>query len=216
MGKTIRQYISEMRMKTGKRNYYRRHTKRWMRSLPDVDIPMAIILQKAFREKQWHVPDGLSQDDGDKAESDSIRNQKELIRNFQKSHSEIHIVEEYSDDGYSGVNFERPGFQKMITDIHEKKIDCIIVKDLSRFGRNYIETGKYIEQIFPALGVRFIAINDNYDSAEKRQPGDQIILPFKNLVNDAYSRDLSVKIRSNLKCQTSNWRLCRSICTVWI
>lgn len=143
----------------------------------------------------------LSQDDGDKAESDSIRNQKELIRNFQKSHSEIHIVEEYSDDGYSGVNFERPGFQKMITDIHEKKIDCIIVKDLSRFGRNYIETGKYIEQIFPALGVRFIAINDNYDSAEKRQPGDQIILPFKNLVNDAYSRDLSVKIRSNLNAK---------------
>lgn len=143
----------------------------------------------------------LSQDDGDKAESDSIRNQKELIRNFQKSHSEIHIVEEYSDDGYSGVNFERPGFQKMITDIHEKKIDCIIVKDLSRFGRNYIETGKYIEQIFPALDVRFIAINDNYDSAEKRQPGDQIILPFKNLVNDAYSRDLSVKIRSNLNAK---------------
>ena len=89
----------------------------------------------------------------------------------------------------------------MITDIHEKKIDCIIVKDLSRFGRNYIETGKYIEQIFPALGVRFIAINDNYDSAEKRQPGDQIILPFKNLVNDAYSRDLSVKIRSNLNAK---------------
>ena len=110
----------------------------------------------------------LSQDDGDKAESDSIRNQKELIRNFQKSHSEIHIVEEYSDDGYSGVNFERPGFQKMITDIHEKKIDCIIVKDLSRFGRNYIETGKYIEQIFPALDVRFIMIVQKKDSPEIR------------------------------------------------
>ena len=90
----------------------------------------------------------LSQDDGDKAESDSIRNQKELIRNFQKSHSEIHIVEEYSDDGYSGVNFERPGFQKMITDIHEKKIDCIIVKDLSRFGEIILRPENILNRFF--------------------------------------------------------------------
>lgn len=143
----------------------------------------------------------LSQDDGDKAVSDSIRNQQELIRNYQKSHPEIHIVEEYSDDGYSGVSFERPGFQKMLEDIKNQKINCIIVKDLSRFGRNYIETGKYLEQIFPALGVRFIAINDNYDSAGDRQQSDQIIIPFKNLMNDSYCRDISIKIRTNLKAK---------------
>ncbi|MEF9840410.1 MAG: recombinase family protein [Lachnospiraceae bacterium] len=143
----------------------------------------------------------LSKDDGDKKESDSIKNQKELIRNFKKTHPEIIIVEEYSDDGYSGVNFERPDFQRMIEDIKKKKINCIIVKDLSRFGRNYIETGRYLEQILPFLGVRFIAINDNYDSANATQPNDQIILPFKNLINDAYCRDISIKVRSNLNAK---------------
>lgn len=143
----------------------------------------------------------LSKDDGDKKESDSIKNQKELIRNFKKNHPEIIIIEEYSDDGYSGVNFERPDFQRMIEDVKKKKINCIIVKDLSRFGRNYIETGRYLEQILPFLGVRFIAINDNYDSANGMQPNDQIILPFKNLINDAYCRDISIKVRSNLNAK---------------
>lgn len=140
----------------------------------------------------------LSREDGDKSESDSINNQKELIRNFQKSNSDINIVEEYSDDGFSGVDFERPDFKRMMDDIKAKRINCIIVKDLSRFGRNYIETGKYIEQIFPFLEVRFIAINDNYDSAAGQSQSDQIVLPFKNLINDIYCRDISVKVRSNL------------------
>lgn len=143
----------------------------------------------------------LSKEDGDKKESDSIKNQKELIRNFNETHPEIKIVEEYSDDGYSGINFDRPGFQRMMDDIKEEKINCIIVKDLSRFGRNYIETGRYLEQILPFLGVRFIAINDNYDSANKIQQNDQIILPFKNLINDAYCRDISIKVRSNLNAK---------------
>ena len=78
------------------------------------------------------------------------------------------------------------------------KIDCIIVKDLSRLGRNYIETGKYLERVFPALGVRFISINDNYDSLEEKSDADQIVIPFKNLINDAYCRDISIKIRSQL------------------
>jgi len=143
----------------------------------------------------------LSKDDGDKAESDSIKNQKELIRNFQKNHPEIKIAEEYSDDGFSGVDFERPAFKQMLEDIKTKKINCIIVKDLSRFGRNYIETGKYIEQIFPFLEVRFIAINDNYDSVKVKNQGDDIILPFKNLINDIYCRDISIKVRSNLNAK---------------
>ena len=140
----------------------------------------------------------LSKDDGDKMESDSIRNQRSLIRDFAKQHSEITLVKEYVDDGFSGTNFERPDFQKMMEDARNHKINCIIVKDLSRLGRNYIETGRYLEKIFPVLGIRFIAVNDHYDSADTTNDSDQIIVPFKNLVNDAYCRDISIKIRSQL------------------
>lgn len=108
----------------------------------------------------------LSIEDGDKAESNSIGNQRELIRDFAAERPGLHLVEEYADDGYTGTNFERPGFKRMMEDIKSGKINCIIVKDLSRLGRNYIEMGKYLEQIFPMMGIRFIAINDNYDNVE--------------------------------------------------
>lgn len=141
----------------------------------------------------------LSREDGDKEESDSITNQKEFILEYLKSKSGIKIHEIRVDDGYSGVNFERPAFQQMLEDIKTGKVNCVVTKDLSRFGRNHIEVGKYIERIFPYLGVRFIAINDNYDSIESNSQADNIIIPFKNLINDAYSRDISIKIRSNLE-----------------
>ena len=141
----------------------------------------------------------LSKEDGDKEESDSITNQKELILEYLKSMEDIKIHEIRVDDGYSGVNFNRPAFQQMLEDIKAGKVDCVITKDLSRFGRNHIEVGKYLEKIFPYLGVRFIAINDNYDSARSDTQTDNIIIPFKNLINDAYCRDISIKIRSNLE-----------------
>ena len=140
----------------------------------------------------------LSRDDGEKPESDSIANQRALIRDYLKQHKEITIVSEHSDDGYSGVNFERPGFAEMMDEIREGKVDCVVVKDLSRFGRNYIEAGNYIEKVFPFMGVRFIAINDSYDSSDKSQL-DSLVIPFKNLINDAYCKDISVKIRSQLE-----------------
>ena len=140
----------------------------------------------------------LSRDDGDKPESDSIANQRALIRDYLKQHKEITIVSEHSDDGYSGVNFERPGFAEMMDEIREGKVDCVVVKDLSRFGRNYTEAGNYIEKVFPFMGVRFIAINDSYDSSDKSQ-SDSLVIPFKNLINDAYCKDISVKIRSQLE-----------------
>ena len=118
----------------------------------------------------------LSREDGDKLESDSIRNQRSLINDFVKQHKEIQLVEEYIDDGYSGTNFDRPAFQRMLEDVKRKKINCIIVKDLSRLGRNYIETGRYLEKIFPFMGVRFIAITDHYDSAAGSDDADQIIV----------------------------------------
>ncbi len=150
----------------------------------------------------------LSKEDGDvasaaKAESNSISNQKNLIRDFLKDKDDIIVVSERVDDGYSGSNFERPGFKMMLEDIRRGKIDCVVVKDLSRFGREYIDSGKYIERLFPALGVRFIAVNDHIDSKEE-SGRDDIVVPFKNLMNDAYCRDISIKIRSHLEVKRKN------------
>ena len=146
----------------------------------------------------------LSKEDDDIAKSEtlqsnSIENQKEYIEDYLQSKPEIRVVDFYIDDGYSGVNFDRPDFQRMLQDIKDKKINCVIVKDLSRLGRNYIEVGKYIERLFPFLGVRFIAINDNFDSADDAALSNNIIVPFKNLINDAYCRDISIKIRRHLE-----------------
>ena len=151
----------------------------------------------------------LSKEDGDvagasKAESNSISNQKELIRDFLKDKEDIVVVSERVDDGYSGSSFERPSFKLMMEDIKKGVVDCVVVKDLSRFGREYIDSGRYIERLFPALGVRFIAVNDGYDSLEGKNQSDEIIIPFKNLINDAYCRDISVKIRSHLEVKRKN------------
>lgn len=140
----------------------------------------------------------LSKEDGDKAESDSIVNQKDLIKNYVSERRDIVVCMECVDDGYSGVDFERPNFRRMICEIEAGTINCVIVKDLSRFGRNFVETGRYLDQIFPALGIRFIAVNDGIDSINGRTTSDRILIPFKNLINDAYCRDISIKIRSQL------------------
>ena len=143
----------------------------------------------------------LSKDDGDdaKKESNSISNQKALVRDFLSNYPEIEIVAEKVDDGYSGVSFDRPAFNEMMEMIRSRQVNCVVCKDLSRFGRNYIEAGNYIEKVFPFLGVRFIAINDGYDSAEKQNQSSNLVIPFKNLINDAYCKDISVKIRSQLE-----------------
>lgn len=140
----------------------------------------------------------LSSEDGDKAESNSITNQRDLIGQYLKKRPDLMQVEEYVDDGYTGTNFERPAFKRMMDDVKKGKINCIIVKDLSRLGRNYIEMGRMLERVFPSLGVRFIAINDNYDNINSDADSDGIIIPFKNLLNDAYCRDISLKVRSQL------------------
>lgn len=146
----------------------------------------------------------LSKEDGDissaeKTESNSISNQKDLIKSYLEAYDDIQIINDYIDDGYSGTSFERPSFQRMMEDIKKGLINCVVVKDLSRFGRDYIDAGKYIEKIFPVLGVRFIAINDQYDSISEQSQSNSLIIPFKNLINDAYARDISVKIRSHLE-----------------
>ena len=152
----------------------------------------------------------LSREDGDfscsseKFESNSISNQRLVIMDFLKKCPEITFTREYCDDGYTGANFDRPEFQKMMEAVKKGEIDCIVVKDLSRFGREYIDAGAYIQKLFPLLGVRFIAINDNYDNAQPGAADNELILPFKNLMNDSYCRDISIKVRSNLEAKRRN------------
>ena len=141
----------------------------------------------------------LSREDGDKEESNSISGQRDLIRDFMAHHPDLREYAVKVDDGFSGSSFERPAFKEMMADIKAGKTNCVIVKDLSRFGRNYLDAGEYIEKIFPFLGVRFIAINDNFDSERERTSSDDLMIPFKNLINEAYCRDISVKIRSQLE-----------------
>ncbi len=141
----------------------------------------------------------LSHEDGDKKESNSITGQKDLIHDYFNHHPEIIECGMKIDDGFSGSSFDRPAFQEMMADVKAGKINCIVVKDLSRFGRNYLDSGEYIEKIFPFLGVRFIAINDNYDSLNRKTEFDELMIPFKNLINEAYCRDISIKIRSQLE-----------------
>ena len=135
----------------------------------------------------------LSREDGDRLESDSILSQRNLIEDFCTQHSGFSLIGHYADDGFTGTNFNRPGFQSMVADIDAGRIDCVIVKDLSRFGRDYIDMGYYLERYFPARGIRFIAINDHVDSSSG--PYD-MMLPLKNVFNAQYAKDISGKVRS--------------------
>ena len=151
----------------------------------------------------------LSRDDSDvgavtdkdgrlKSESNSIGNQRELIRAFIHEQQDIELYDIYVDDGFSGSNFDRPEFNRMMKDIEAGRVNCVVVKDLSRFGRDYIEAGRYLEKIFPVLGVRFIALTDHYDSISADTGERQIVIPVKNFINDSYCRDISAKVKSQL------------------
>ena len=135
----------------------------------------------------------LSRDDGDDRESESIENQRDIVDSYIKEHEELDDCGEYVDDGYTGTNFNRPGFKKMLEDIENGKIDCIITKDLSRFGRDHIDTGYYLERYLPTNNIRYIAIGDNVDTAK---PDGLQFLTFKLSFNDYYAQDISNKIKS--------------------
>lgn len=141
-----------------------------------------------------------------KDESNSISNQRELIRKYIHKSPELMKMKqvELKDDGYSGKNMERPAMQELLTMIKKGNVSCIIVKDISRFSRDYIEIGKYMEQILPFLGIRFIAINDNYDSAECTGGIAEIDVAFKGILYDFYSEDLSEKVKTSLAVRRAN------------
>ena len=136
-------------------------------------------------------------------ESNSITNLKLIIDNYLKEHREYKLVDYYIDDGYSGTNFDRPEFQRMLGDIKNKKIDVILIKYLSRLGRNYIETGNFVEVVFPAMGVSVISVDENYEIDSSDYYGNDYVT-LKNLFNDLYSKGISKKVRSSLIMKKQN------------
>lgn len=134
-------------------------------------------------------------------ESNSISMQRILIRKYIASHFAECEIMEYQDDGFSGTNFNRPGVQRLLEDARNEKFDCVIVKDFSRFGRDYVEVGAYLEQIFPFLGIRFISINDHYDSGSSQGNTADLDVNFKNLLYDLYSKDISQKVKTSLRAR---------------
>ena len=140
----------------------------------------------------------LSVEDGGKPCADTIDGQKALLTSFIESKPDMELVAVFCDNGRTGTDFERPQFEKMMEEVRKGRVNCIAVKDLSRFGRNYKETGNYLERIFPFLGVRFIAVNDNFDTLTAERTQDGYIVPLKNLINEVYSKDISKKIDAAL------------------
>ena len=135
----------------------------------------------------------------DRKDSDSIENQTYLLKQFVEKRPFLQIYSIYTDNGEKGTNFDRPEFNRLMDDVKAGRVNCIVVKDLSRFGRDYLETGNYLEKIFPFLGVRFISINDNYDSFNPENSNEGLIISLKNLLNDVYTKDISKKIISTFR-----------------
>ena len=146
----------------------------------------------------------LSVEDSGKPGTDTIEGQKALLTSFIESKGDMELVSLFCDNGRTGTDFDRPQFEKMMDEVRRGRIDCIVVKDLSRFGRNYKETGNYLERIFPFLGVRFIAVNDNFDTLTAERTQDGYIVPLKNLINEVYSKDISKKSASALHVKQQN------------
>lgn len=163
--------------------------------------------QNKKETKTWSVAlyIRLSQEDADngtdKQESNSVTSQKTLLNEFTNTNDDLIVYDTYIDDGFTGTDFNRPSFQRLLEDMRNGNINCVIVKDLSRLGRNYIEVGNYIEQVFPLFNIRFISINDGIDSFKNPSSTNTILVPFKNLINDEYARDTSIKIRTSLNAK---------------
>jgi len=164
---------------------------------PTTDMSTAEVYNTAIYAR-------LSIEDCRDKESDSIKNQIYLIRQYIEERPYLRICSVFSDNGETGTHFNRPGFCAMMDEIRAGKINCVVVKDLSRFGRNYIETGEYLEKIFPFMGVRFVSINDGLDNEDAGSNTDALIVSLKNLINDVYTKDISQKIISSLRTKQEN------------
>ena len=154
---------------------------------------------------------------GEKDESESISNQRSLLREYVSGHAELAGSEilEFCDDGWSGTNFERPAVKELLEQVRRGQINCILVKDLSRFGRDYLTVGDYISRVFPFLGVRFISVNDGFDSSNPLDI-DSLDTSFRTLIYDLYSRDLSRRVKNAKKSKSRARGVSQPLCAVWI
>jgi len=150
----------------------------------------------------------LSVEDERKADSDSIGTQKAMLERFLQTQSDLQLYDVYEDVNYSGTNFNRPGFIRLMRDIEAGLIDCVAVKDLSRLGRNYKETGHYLERIFPICKIRFIAVADNFDTLTSSIDESSLSVPLKNLMNDIQTRDISRKVKSSFNAKQKRGEFC--------
>ena len=123
--------------------------------------------------------------------ANTVISQRELLTEFVDTQTDMTSPRLYTDDGYTGTDFDRPDFQRMLNDLRAGIINCVIVKDLSRFGRNYVGVGEYLEHVFPLLNVRFISVSDSVDSYLDPRSVNNLVVPFKNILNDEYARDIS-------------------------
>ena len=154
-------------------------------------------------EKITALYERLSRDDESQTESNSITNQKQYLEAYAREHG-FRNIRHFTDDGYSGTNFNRPGFTELLEEIKAGHVSCLITKDMSRFGRNYLQVGFYTEILLPDKGVRFIAVNNNIDSA---QPSDNDFAPFLNIMNEYYAKDTSKKIKGKVQVSANRTRL---------
>lgn len=147
----------------------------------------------------------LSKEDGDKAESLSVANQRMMLTEFVNKQNDLGLYDVYIDDGYTGTSFIRPSFQRMLKDIEDKKVECVVVKDLSRLGRNMPKVSEYVNEYFPSKKVRFIAVNDGIDKQYYDVDiGSNMMIDVKNMFNGFYPRDISKKVRSTFRTKQSN------------
>ncbi len=167
--------------------------------LPEAEAPAPA--QKKYRTAAYVR---LSVEDSGKPGADTIEGQKNLLLHFIENEKSLSLYGLFCDNGRTGTDFERPEFEKLMEAVKHGEVDCIVVKDLSRFGRNYKETGNYLERIFPFLGVRFIAVNDGFDTLTAERGADGYLVPLKNLINEVYSKDISKKSGSALATKQKN------------
>ena len=160
------------------------------------------ILEQPQRKSIWQAAlyIRLSKEDGDKQESYSVTSQREILKEYLKQHPDIDFFDFYIDDGWSGTNFDRPGFQRMMADIYDGKVNCVIVKDLSRFGRNYTDAGHYLDDVFTRLQVRFISLNNGVDSISNSMNAATkcITVGVQNVINESVAATTSVNVRGTL------------------
>ena len=161
-------------------------------------LPVSVPAEKPQRIYHAGGYIQLSVEDSGRPGADTIVTQRELVQSYIESQQDLELYAFYCDNGRTGTNFDRPEFERLMDDVRSGKVDCIVVKDLSRFGRNYQETGSYLERVFPLLGVRFIAVNDNFDTLTAERTQDGYIVPLKNIMNAVYSKDISRKILPSL------------------